>query len=60
MSCRSNRRHCRGKKPVTRTLRVERLDDRVTFAADTPPTLIDPSGDGFTSPVDLLVVINAN
>jgi hypothetical protein len=60
MPCRSKRRYCRRRKPSYRTLRVERLDDRVTFSADTPATLIDPSGDGFTSPVDLLVVINAN
>jgi hypothetical protein len=60
MSCRSNRRHCRGRKPSYRTLNVERLDDRIPFAADTLPTLIDPSGDGVTSPVDLLVVINAD
>jgi hypothetical protein len=60
MSCRSNRRHCRGRKPSYRTLHVERLDDRIPFAADTLPTLIDPSGDGVTSPVDLLVVINAD
>jgi hypothetical protein len=60
MPCRSNRRYCRGRKPSYRTLRVEQLDNRVTFAADTLPALIDPSGDGVTSPVDLLVVINAD
>jgi hypothetical protein len=60
MPCRSKRRHCRGRKPSYRTLNVERLDDRIPFAADTLPTLIDPSGDGLTSPIDLLVVINAN
>lgn len=60
MSCRSNRRHCWDRKPSYRTLCVERLDARTPLAAETLPQLIDPSGDGVTSPIDLLVVINAN